>query len=244
MAVDRPVKEEAASGRVETLQSDLDSLEYAISHDLRSPLRAMEGFSAALEEDYAAALDAQGSDYVRRIRRASARANAMVDGLLRLNRVGRRPLTWSIVDLTSLAEQVMTTLRTRQPDRDVTFKATPEMFARADPELLRTLVTELLENAWAFTATHPAAAIEFTKAHGPDGDVFCVCDNGIGFNPGMAGALFRPFGKLDAGANGSGIGIGLAVAKRIIDKLNGAIWATSTPGQGANFYFTLGGPHE
>ena len=244
MSLDHLAKGETANGRIEKLQADLDSLEYAISHDLRAPLRAIEGFSTALEEDYAAALDAQGSDYVRRIRRASARVNAMVDGLLRLNRVGRRPLALSIVDLAAMSEQVIKGLKANAPNRKVTLKVMPEMFVRGDRDLLRTLVTELLENAWVFTATQPAATIQFSKTPGPAGDVFCICDNGVGFDSEMAGTLFRPFGKLDAGATGSGIGIGLAVAKRVIDRLGGTIWAASTPGQGASFYFTLGNPDD
>ena len=225
--------------RVDELEAELASLEYAISHDLRAPLRALDGFSQALEEDYVTALDGQGLDYLRRIRRASLKATQMVEGLLRLSRIGRKDLVLEPVDLSVLCLEVIHEIEQNHPDREIAWHVGPGVTVNADKQLLRTLVTELFENALRYTSGRCDAKVEFAAAPQPDGQAFFVRDNGIGFDAELASSLFRPFQKLDTSQGG--VGIGLAVAKRIVARHGGTIWASSSLGGGATVHFTLGG---
>lgn len=240
----RQDSEQGLKARIAALEAELDSLTYAISHDLRAPLRAIEGFSRALAEDYEGVLDPQGADYLHRINRASVKVTRMVDGLLRLSRIGRRQLVPAASDLSSDSEAVLRALQAAHPEHSVEWQVAPGITARGDPELLRMLLDELLTSAWLFTANRSPALIEFYSRQDSERTIFCIHDNGVGFDATIAEKLFRPFQTLPTEVDHQGTGIGLAIAKKIVDRHLGSLWAESAPGQGASFFFTLGDADE
>lgn len=217
---------------------DVQAFNYSVSHDLRAPLRPLEGFSAALLEDYGDKLDEQGRQYLTRIQAAARRMNQLIDDMLELSRVSRAELRRVPFDLSALVETLFHAIGGEHPGADRETACAAGLTASGDPRLLRMALENLLRNAWKFTDNRPHPRIEF--GHRRDGreDVYFVRDNGVGFNPAHAAKLFRPFQRLH-GAEFAGTGIGLAIVERIIRRHGGRIWAESRVGEGATFLFTL-----
>ncbi len=222
---------------------ELESFAYSVSHDLRAPLRAIEGFSRILGERYGADLDDTGRDYLGRVRKATARMAELIDALLKLSRISRTGLTVTEVDLSGLAEEVAASLADADPHHQVEVRIQPGMHAHGDRALLLTLLDNLMGNAWKFTRGTPGAWIEVGMLQGQDGKpLWFVRDNGAGFDAGYSNKLFRPFQRLHSQDAFPGHGIGLALVKRIIERHGGDITAEGAVGQGATFRFTLGEP--
>jgi PAS domain S-box-containing protein len=221
------------------VNEELEAFSYSVSHDLRAPLRAIDGFSQALIEDYADKLDAGGRDYASRVRNAAQRMGHLIDDLLKLARVTRAELAISDVDLSALAREIADALAKGEPGRQASFEIAPGLGARGDQRLLRIALENLLGNAWKFSAGARPARIEVGQV--PDGEArpFFVRDNGAGFDMTYAGKLFGAFQRLHDAREFPGTGIGLATVQRIVHKHGGRVWAESAPGRGATFYFTL-----
>lgn len=227
------------TAQLEAAVRELESFAYSVSHDLRGPLRGIDGFSQALSEDYGDKLDAPGRDYLRRVRAAAQRMGQIIDDLLRLSRVSRAPLATATVDLSALAHDILAHLRESQPGRQVTVQVQDGLQAEGDPGLLRVVLENLLGNAWKYTGKREAARIEFSRTRQDSEDVFCVRDNGVGFDMQYADKLFGAFQRLHHPSEFEGTGIGLATVQRIVHRHGGRTWAESVPGQGAVVYFTL-----
>jgi signal transduction histidine kinase len=236
---------EDANRELEGTNRELEAFSYSVSHDLRAPLRAIDGFSQILQEDYEQALDDEGMDYLGRVRAASGHMATLIDDLLDLSRVGRRPLRRELVDLSSLAAGILEELRASQPGREVEFSAGENIMAWGDASLLKVALENLLGNAWKFTARKEAARIEFgadkKPGQGLQSPVYYVRDNGAGFDQTYADKLFGAFQRLHGQDEFEGTGIGLATVARIVHRHGGRVWAEGTVGEGATFYFTLGG---
>ena len=219
---------------------ELESFAYSISHDLRSPLRAIDGFSHLLAEDYEGKLDEQGRNYLGRVRKAAQRMGTLIDDILELSRVTRQEMRREPVDLGRLAAELNEEIARAWPDRHPALSLTGHCLVEGDPQLLRLMLQNLLENAWKYSARHPAPEIEF-GCETLDGRQVCyVRDNGVGFDMAHAGRLFTPFQRLHKPEEFQGNGIGLATVSRIVRRHGGRIWAESSPGAGATFRFTLG----
>jgi light-regulated signal transduction histidine kinase (bacteriophytochrome) len=218
---------------------ELESFAYAVSHDLRTPLRGIDGWSQAVLEDYGPRLDEQGCTYLKTVRSETQRMGQLIDDLLELSRVTRAPMKRETVDLTAMAQELEAGLRASQPDRAADFVVAPAMVAAGDPVLLRAVLQNLLENAWKFTGKRPWARIEVGCASEQGRTVYHVRDDGAGFDMRFAGKLFTPFQRLHSLQEFPGTGIGLATVQRIIHRHGGKVWATAEVDQGATFYFTL-----
>jgi signal transduction histidine kinase len=222
---------------------ELEAFSYAVSHDLRAPLRGIDGFSHALLEDYSEQLDAEGQEYLHRIRGATKWMAELIDALLEFSRIARTELHRETVDLSSLVQRVGADLQQMQPERQVALQITDGLEARGDARLLRVLLQNLLGNAWKFTARTPTARIEVGRIDQVDGTaVFFVADNGAGFDMAYADKLFGAFQRLHRAHEFPGTGIGLATVQRIIQRHGGRVWAQGAVGRGATFYFTLVSP--
>jgi PAS domain S-box-containing protein len=230
---------EHSNKELAVVNKELEAFSYSVSHDLRSPLRAIAGFSQILLEDYAGKLDAEGQDNLHRICAASQRMGHLIDDLLNLSRVTRSELRQGRVDLSEIAGQIAAELQRAAPDRRGEFRIQPTLVAEGDPNLLRIVLENLLGNAWKFTGKQPVARVEFgaTLRHGAP--AFLVRDNGAGFDMAYAGKLFGAFQRFHSAADFPGNGVGLATVQRIIHRHGGQIEAESAVGQGATFYFTL-----
>lgn len=230
---------EARTAELRATNRELEAFTYSVSHDLRSPLRSVDGFSAALLEDCGNQLDDVGRDYIARIRAASQRMGNLIDSLLHLSRVSRQDMTFSEVDLAQLAREIVDNLRSAHPGRHVDFVCPESIKARGDRELLRIVLDNLLGNAWKYTGKVEHAVVEL-NAYDRDGEmVYCVRDNGAGFDMKYVDKLFGPFQRLHRDQEFEGLGIGLATVARIIHRHGGEIWAEGQLGDGAAFYFTL-----
>ena len=219
---------------------ELESFAYSISHDLRSPLRAIDGFSHLLAEDYEDKLDHQGRDYLGRVRKAVQRMGTLIDDILELSRVTRQEMRRESVDLGRLAEELNEEIARAWPGKQPAISLPGRCLAEGDPQLLRLMLQNLLENAWKYSGRNPAPEIEF-GCETLDGRQVCyVRDNGVGFDMAHAGRLFTPFQRLHKPEEFQGNGIGLATVARIVRRHGGRIWAESAPGAGATFRFTLG----
>jgi len=216
---------------------ELESFSYSVPHDLRAPLRHINGFSQALWEEYGDLLDGPGKEYLTRICAASDRMAALIDDLLELSQVTRAELRHNTVDLSRLCRGITATLRESAPERDVTFIIADGAVAHGDPLLLSQALENLLGNAWKYTSKTAGARIEFGVSAASTTTYF-VRDNGVGFDMAYADKLFGPFQRLH-GAEFEGTGIGLATVQRIIQRHGGTIWAEGYVGEGATFYFTL-----
>jgi signal transduction histidine kinase len=224
---------------LELSNRELEAFSYSVAHDLRAPLRGINGFSRALLDDYADKIDADGRDFLVRIGAASERMGQLIDALLALSRVTRSELRRETVNLSRFAESIVGQLRASQPDRVVEFTCAPEIFAHGDAPLLRAVLDNLLGNAWKFTSAKPGARISF-GATTKDGErVYSIEDDGAGFDMAYAEKLFAPFQRLHTAAEFAGTGIGLATVQRIVHRHGGRIWAEGAVGKGASFKFTL-----
>jgi light-regulated signal transduction histidine kinase (bacteriophytochrome) len=219
---------------------ELEAFSYSVSHDLRAPLRAIDGFSRALLDRHATGLDEQGRHYLERVRAATVRMSALIDDLLDLSRIARAPLRADSVDLSALARQVADELRRREPTREVTIEIADGLSARGDKRLLAIVLENLLENAWKFTKRRFNAHVWFEREGGGPDAAYVVRDDGAGFDMTYADKLFAPFQRLHGAADFEGTGIGLATVQRIVARHCGRIWARGAVDQGATFYFTLG----
>ncbi|SDZ00591.1 PAS domain S-box-containing protein [Nitrosomonas sp. Nm33] len=230
---------EVRSKELEAINRELEAFSYSVSHDLRTPLRAMDGFSRTLLDEYADQLDNRGRDRLQRIRVAAQRMAELIDGLLKLSRVTRAELKWEVVDLTLLANEILSTLEQMEPERSVQYSVQPSLIARGDKQLLRIMLDNLLSNAWKFTAQSQKAFIEVGCNVDEERIIYFVRDNGAGFDMAYADKLFGVFQRLHDTHEFPGTGIGLATVQRVIHKHGGQIWAESAIDQGATFYFTL-----
>jgi signal transduction histidine kinase len=219
---------------------ELESFSYSVSHDLRAPLRAIDGFSQALLEDEGERLSAQGRQLLQRLRAAATRMGQLIDDLLQLSRVGRSEMRRERVDLSALAHHVAEELQRSEPGRDVRFDIAEGLEAQGDARLLRVALENLLGNAWKFTSRCPTARIELFAENREGRPLYTVRDNGVGFNMAYAGKLFSPFQRLHKATDFPGTGIGLATVQRIVHRHGGSIEAEAGPGTGATFRFTLG----
>ena len=231
----------AASAGADELAAEQQSFSFAVSHDLRAPLRVVEGFTRILKEDYGRVLDRIGNDHLDRVLGASARMNQMIDALLALARLSSQPLARQPVNLSQLAGFVVDDLRRQfpQPPADVTIE--PDLVVDGDPTLLRMVLENLLGNAWKYSARCERRHITLGRTTHRGRSAFVVGDNGAGFDMRFADRLFGVFQRLHSASDFPGTGIGLASVKRIVLRHGGQIWAEGEVGQGARFYFTLGG---
>lgn len=231
---------ESAIRDLEVSNKELESFSYSVSHDLRSPLRSMDGFSLALMEDYGDRLDAQAREYLEFIRSSSQLMAHLIDDLLNLARITRQEIMYEQVDISELATEVVDELVKVNPERSVEFVIAPELEAYGDRRLLKLVLENLLGNALKFTGKRSEARIEFGVAESDDRRPYFVKDNGIGFDMAYVDKLFRPFQRLHRAEDFSGTGIGLASVLRIINRLGGKVWGEGAVGKGATFYFILG----
>ncbi len=235
--------EERVSRRTAELEAsnkELEAFSYSVSHDLRSPLRAIDGFSLALLEDYWDTLDDEGRDDLRRVRENATRMGELIDSLLTLSRLSRQEMNVQDVDLSALASETAAELRELEPDRDVTVSVQPGVHGRGDRTLLRNALGNLLGNAWKFTSEHNSAHVEFGAEMIDGKQAYFVRDDGAGFDMAYANKLFGAFQRLHGQSEFPGIGIGLATTARIVHRHGGRIWAEGEPEKGATFWFTLG----
>lgn len=235
--LEQRVRERTAA--LEAANRELEAFSYAVSHDLRAPLRVVNGISSALQEDCAGALDDLGRMYIERIQRATLRMSELIDGLLNLSLIYRTEIHAQQVDLTALARDFIEHLREEEPVRTAAIQIEDGLTALGDTALLRLLLQNLLGNAWKFTALRPDASIYFGRECAQGRDVFVVRDNGVGFDMNYVTKMFQPFERLHGRDEFEGTGIGLATVRRIVERHGGAVWAQGAPQQGAAFYFTL-----
>ena len=234
---------EARASLVDELKQrneELETFAYSVSHDLKSPLRGIDGFSKILLDDYVGVLDATARGYLDRIRAASHRMAELIEGLLELSRVSNSTLLRQRVDLSAIARGVVDDLQMREPDRHVDIAIQQGLEVQADGKMMRSVLENLLCNAWKFTAKTPKARIEFTTERQESELAYVVRDNGAGFDMTHRERLFKPFQRLHAERDFAGTGIGLATVRRIIERHGGRIDAESHPGRGATFSFTIG----
>ena len=236
--------EELARTNIELAQAnrELEAFSYSVSHDLRAPLRTVSAFTRSLLEDAGCQLGERGVDHARRVLAAAARMSDLIDALLELSRISRVPVARHPVDLSALAATCLDELARREPARRVHIQIAPHLVTLADARLVRILLDNLLGNAWKFTAGRADAVIEVACTHDDqDGVIYVVRDEGAGFDMAQAERLFQPFARLHTDAEFHGTGIGLATARRIVERHGGRIWATGAVGAGAQFSFTLPG---
>ena len=230
----------ARTAELARLNKELEAFSYSVSHDLRAPLRSIEGFGRLLEQDCADRLDAAGRDYVSRMCRSARRLAQLIDDLLELTRIDRAEIRPAGLDLGALAGEIVEELRQGAPERRVRIAIAPGLQAHGDPQLLRVALQNLLENAWKYSARTAEARIEFGCEDSSGERIYHVRDNGAGFDMAYADKLFAPFQRLHSPHEFEGTGVGLASVSRVIKRHNGRLWAESAPGQGATFFFTLG----
>ena len=224
---------------LEKKNKELEAFSYSVSHDLRAPLRTIDGFSRMLQEDYGNELHGQAKEYLDTVCASALRMNELIDGMLDLSRVGRAEMNRVTVDLSEIARAVVAELRKSEPGRDVHCEIAQGMLVQADSRLMRIALDNLLGNAWKFTSKVSPAKIQF-RAELREGElVYMVGDNGSGFDMKYANKLFNPFQRLHSEAEFSGTGIGLATVHRVVDRHGGRIWADGRVGVGATLYFTL-----
>ncbi len=233
---------ETRTSQLETANRELEAFAYSISHDLRAPLRALDGFSEILAEDYAGVLDGEGLRHLARIRSAAQKMGQLIDALLALSRLSRQDLAFDAVDLSRLALRLGDHLRLADPGRHVELTVQPGCRAVTDAQLAEVLLGNLLDNAWKFTAGRDPAHILVGSLQADGETAFFVRDDGAGFDPAYAGKLFQPFQRLHAAEDYPGTGIGLASVRRIVSRLGGRCWAEGAVDGGATFFFTLGAP--
>jgi PAS domain S-box-containing protein len=224
---------------LETANLDLEAFSYSVAHDLRTPLRSLDGFSQALLEDYADKLDEQGQEFLGRIRGAAQQMGELIDDLLLLSRVTRNKLLCESVDLSALAKSVLASLQKNEPQRKAELIIAEGLITNGDARFLRIVLENLLGNAWKFTGKCPMTRIEVGAQQEKGRPVFFVRDNGTGFDMAYAHKLFGVFQRLHLASEFEGTGIGLAIVQRIVQRHSGRVWAEGEVGRGATLYFTL-----
>jgi len=235
------VEKEIVKANVElaAVNKELEAFAYSVSHDLRAPLRSIDGFSQALLEDYPDKLDEQGKGYLQRVRSATQRMGVLIDDLLSLSRVTRSEMRYETVELSALAQSITEDLQETQPERQVDFVIAPGLTTSGDSLLLQQLMENLLGNAWKFTGHRPQARIEFGATQVDGKETFFVRDDGVGFDMTYADKLFGVFQRLHSQDDFPGTGVGLATVQRIAHRHGGQVWAEGKVEEGATFYFTL-----
>ena len=229
----------ASNTALEAANGELEAFCYSVAHDLRTPLRGIQGFSQALLEDYSGAIDQKGQGYLQRVGSAALRMSELIDDLLNLSRISRTPLARKGVDLSTIARGVAAELD-RRHQRPMRVTIADRITASADPRLIQIALENLLDNAWKFTARAADPHVAFGAEPGDDGaQQFFVRDNGAGFDAAYAANLFAPFQRLHSDKEFAGTGIGLATVQRIVRRHGGRVWATAAVDRGATFYFTL-----
>lgn len=229
-----------AKESADSANRELEAFSYSVSHDLRTPLQSIDGFSLALLEDYGGLLDERGKDYLRRVRVATQRMGQLIEDLLRLSRLSRGALNLARVDMSALVRGVVAELQKLHPEREVSILIGEGGEVVADPNLLKVALENLIGNAWKFTSKKSEPLIEFGTVAVGEEKAWFVRDNGAGFDMAYAEKLFQTFQRLHLEKEFPGTGIGLSLVQRIIRRHNGRIWAEGALGQGATFYFTLG----
>ncbi len=230
---------EKRSRDLEAINQELESFSYSVSHDLRAPLRSIDGFSQMLLEDYEQLLDEEGVDSLRRIRAASQRMASLIDDILKLSRITRLAIHRQPVDLSGIARQTAEELEAEEPKRRIEYAISPGIEANGDPQLLRIVIENLLGNAVKFTGKRKNAKVEFGMLEEDAGPpVYFVRDNGAGFSMEYAHKLFGVFQRLHRSSDFPGTGIGLATVQRIINRHRGRVWAEGREDRGSTFYFT------
>lgn len=225
--------------QLEAANRELEAFAYAVSHDLRAPLRSMSGFSQILQESAPPGLDDKSRHYLQRIHDASVRMSSLIDDLLNLSRIGRSELTARPISLSQIAAEAAAAVRERHPTRDVLLEIAPGMEVSADPRLLRIALENLVSNAWKYSSRRPQAHVSIGTQAGEHGLAYFVRDDGVGFDMKYADKLFVPFQRLHPEAEFPGSGIGLVTVQRIVARHGGRVWADAKPDEGATFYFTL-----
>ncbi len=227
------------ASQLEAANKELEAFSYSVSHDLRAPLRSIDGFSHVLLEDYSDQLPDEGRNYLERVRAAAQRMAVLIDDLLNLSRVTRTALQPRFINLSRMAQEILQSLQENQPERDADLSIAPDLMVEADPHLMHIVLENLLSNAWKFTSKQPQTMIEFGQKEHAKERTFFVRDNGVGFNMEYADKLFGVFQRLHSVSEFPGTGVGLATVQRIITIHGGHIWAESAEGKGTTFYFTL-----
>ena len=229
---------ELRTAELQSINRELEAFSYSVSHDLRAPLRTIDGFSLALEEDYAEAVDATGRDYIHRVRTGVQRMGQLIDALLQLSRITRAEISREHFNLTELAGSVASVLLEEHEGRDVRFNIEPGLEVDGDPKLLRVALENLFGNAVKFSSKKPSTVVDF--GWDKEKNAWFVRDNGAGFDMHYADRLFSAFNRLHGDKDFKGSGIGLATVARVIHRHHGEIWADSVIDHGATFWFTLG----
>jgi signal transduction histidine kinase len=230
---------ELKASQLTAANKEMEAFSYSVSHDLRSPLRALDGFSQVLEEDYADHLDEEGKRYLARIRAASQRMGQLIDDLLELSRLTRSEMRRKQVNLSEMAYKIVAELREQNPDREVECHIEDDLIVNGDVALLRVVMNNLLGNAWKYTGKQPNAQVTFGCTERGGQRIYFVKDNGAGFDMEYADKLFGVFQRLHSATEFPGNGVGLATVQRIIHRHGGEIWAEAEVGRGATFYFSL-----
>lgn len=227
------------SAEAEAARAELEAFSYSVSHDLRAPLRAVTGFSDALIEDFSQQIPEEARQLLNKVGAAAQRMDRLIEGLVLFSRLGQRPLSVRPVDLAALVQEVLGELRRQQGERDMDIRVGALPMAVADPVLLKQLFISLLSNAFKFTRPRSRPVIEVGGHQQPGERVYFVRDDGAGFDMRYAGKLFAVFQRLHSAEEFEGIGIGLSMAQRIVQRHGGRIWAEGEVGKGATFYFSL-----
>jgi PAS domain S-box-containing protein len=233
---------QSRTAQLEAVNRELQTFAYSVAHDLRSPLRAIDGWSLALAEDCAAQLDEPAQQYIERVRSEAQRMGVLIDDLLQFSSITRAQLAIQTVDLSALARKVAQSFERENPERRLNFCIEPDVTSAGDPSLLEIVLTNLIGNAVKFTSTRAAAQIDFGGSRVSGETAYYVNDNGVGFDMAHADSLFQPFQRLHKVTEFPGNGIGLATAQRIVQRHGGSIWAEGELDRGARFLFTLGKP--
>lgn len=218
---------------------ELEAYSYSIAHDLRQPLRSLDGFSLILLEDYMDQLDEEGCSYLTRIRTASQRMSVLIDEILALTKINRMEVRYKSIDLSAMSKEIGEQLKYNSKQHDTEFVIHTGIEGQGDPALLRIIMENLLGNAWKYSSKEKRPRIEFSQYKVNGTNIYRIDDNGIGFDESYSEKLFKPFSRLHSDKSFEGTGIGLATVERAVKRMNGKVWASSVPGKGATFYFTI-----
>jgi light-regulated signal transduction histidine kinase (bacteriophytochrome) len=225
--------------QLEAANKELEAFAYSVSHDLRAPLRAIKGFSQILLLDFSANMNKEGMDFLQRISQAASQMSELIESLLSLSRLTRGELNREKIDLSQIAQDILKKMQSQEPEHRVTWDIADGLQAKADEKLVRTVLENLLGNAWKYSSKKESPWIEMGSIMKDEQSVFYIKDNGVGFNMSNADKLFGAFQRLHADTEFPGHGIGLATCQRIIHRHGGTIWAEAEPDKGATFYFSL-----